>query len=69
MCEIIAFQPSGRQGSQEAPPVGGAQILFFLGVRYERMEEPAPAAAPDTRGGDPAGGKKRKRRVRARGAA
>jgi hypothetical protein len=66
MGEIIAFrmrEKRARAGS--AAPAGGAQILFFLGVRYVRMDEPpATLLAPD-KGRGPAGGKKRKSRARA----
>jgi hypothetical protein len=65
MCEIIAFQPNAKLSRRAAAAEDGAQILFFLGVRYLRMEEPPAAASPGKRGGEPAGGKKRKRRARA----
>ncbi|MGD9658107.1 MAG: hypothetical protein AB7U61_10820 [Methylocystis sp.] len=69
MGKVIAFQPRARA----APPREGdlqrdAEILFFLGVRYERMDdafydqkrlsEPDSCGAPSTRS-------KRRRRARA----
>jgi hypothetical protein len=49
MGELVLFRP--RQGrssiSIDAPP-SSAQIMFFTGVRYERMTEPA---APQREGG------------------
>jgi hypothetical protein len=55
--EARTFKRRGR------PLAGGAQILFFTGVRYSRMEEP-----PTSTGDAPQGvsrGKPRKRRARA----
>jgi hypothetical protein len=68
MGEVLAFQLRPKRSRQSAaPPLGGAQILFFLGVRYVRMEDSLDAkggAAPKLgRGGS--GGKKRKSRARA----
>jgi hypothetical protein len=70
MGEVVAFRAPGRTARKDLePPTGGAQILFFLGVRYERQEEsqgPQDAASPDEREGrGPRGGKKRKARARA----
>ena len=43
MGNVVEFK--GLQSKQtrleQAVPAGGAQILFFLGVRYERQEPPA----------------------------
>jgi hypothetical protein len=46
-------------------PNGEAQILFFLGVRYSRMEDPpnATSGAPVATGGETVRGKRRKRRA------
>jgi hypothetical protein len=68
MGQIIAFQTRSHEARRAPPPPGGeAQILFFLGVRYLRMEDSQPSAgglAPDS-GDRSNGGKKRKRRARA----
>ncbi len=64
MAEIIPL-PSGARAARLAPPPPpeGAQILFFLGVRYCRIEEPQhPVEKPR---GEDDGGKKRRRRARA----
>lgn len=70
MGEVVAFrmrEKDAREG--RAPPIGDAEILFFLGVRYARMEEPREARGtrpPDEdKGQGPRGGKKRKSRARA----
>jgi hypothetical protein len=61
MGEVIAFRKREKPSRQaSAPPSGDAQILFFLGVRYVRMEEPAQSQAP---GGRPRGSGARKRRA------
>lgn len=57
MGEIIAFRPKARAAASLSPAAGGAQILFFLGVRYARDETPAKRS-PRSRGG---GGKRKKR--------
>ena len=64
MALIIPMQPDARAARRPAPTaVGGAQILFFTGVRYARMEEPPPSAGAAPQGANP--GKGRKRRARA----
>ncbi len=67
MAQIIPLQSRARASRPEPPHQGGAQILFFLGVRYMRMEDPllTPGGAPEAQGGQNPGGKKRKRRARA----
>ena len=40
MAQIIPLQSRARASRPEPPHQGGAQILFFLGVRYMRMEDP-----------------------------
>jgi hypothetical protein len=72
MGEVVAFRLRAKSSREpRATPSGDAQILFFLGVRYARMDEPHGAcetAAPDRgqgRGHGPSGGKKRKSRARA----
>lgn len=66
MGKVIAFRSSAkriRPGHAPAPP-GDAQILFFLGVRYSRMENPPNTTdAPYESGGDTTRGKKRKHRA------
>ncbi|CAN2535204.1 hypothetical+protein [Methylocapsa aurea] len=73
MGEIIAFSSKARPAAAAPPLVGGAQILFFLGVRYVRQEnaatkddtatKDAATKAPSGRGGATSGGRKRKRRA------
>lgn len=67
MGDVIAFQAGAKIARRALPPAGDAQILFFLGVRYMRLDDPPPptAHAPNARGGETAGGKKRRRRARA----
>ena len=43
---IIPFQRSAKSRAAAPPQAHEGRILFFTGVRYERMAEPA-AAAPD----------------------
>ncbi len=65
MGEVIAFgmrEKTPRRAS--GSPTGDAQILFFLGVRYMRMDEPSGAFGTHAPGAGPQGGKKRKSRVR-----
>jgi len=65
MAVIIQMQPRMRGESKPAPPTsGGAQILFFLGVRYMHAEEPPPATGGAPKGAE-SGGKGRRRRARA----
>jgi len=69
MGEVIAFRarPKAAQKTGE-PPIGDAQILFFLGVRYMRMDDALDVAAgqsPPDHGHTPPGGRKRKARARA----
>ncbi len=69
MGEVVAFRMREKRSREMcAPPMGDAQILFFLGVRYARMEEPQGTLSPDHgegHGHGPRGGKKRKARARA----
>lgn len=59
MAQIIELESFRRtRPIRETIPSGGAEILFFLGVRYERMESPAEPAGPAGRVG-------RRRRKRA----
>ena len=67
MGEVIAFRQRARRASHISDmPAGGAQILFFLGVRYMRMDDAminrlALQALSDCHD-RPSGGGKRKRR-------
>jgi hypothetical protein len=68
MGKVIAFQPRLRGASKRGEAQQrDAQILFFLGVRYVRMEDalvnPQETPAPESCGAPPGG--KRRRRVRA----
>lgn len=62
MGEVVAFRTREKSSRRDGePPTGDAQILFFLGVRYMRADEPPEtfdARSPD-RGQGPRGGKKR----------
>lgn len=62
MGEIVAFRRPKHRG--RVPPTGGAEILFFTGVRYQRGIEPAPPplAEPRPPRRDGGGGGKRRRR-------
>jgi hypothetical protein len=50
MSEVIRFQPA-KAPRHSAPDDRGAQILFFTGVRYQRMSEDQRAPATHARGG------------------
>lgn len=61
MGDLIPFRRAG-DAPRSPGPCGGAEILFFTGVRYERLREgPEAARPPDT---PLAGGKGRLRRNR-----
>lgn len=61
MAQIIPLEQRA-QGCRRARQIeGGAQILFFVGVRYMRMDEQAYRQPSEPKGG----GKKRRRRARA----
>ena len=64
MAQIIQLQSRARATRRTAPAVKSAQILFFTGVRYMRIEDYSPTLndSPERCDG---GGKKRKRRARA----
>jgi hypothetical protein len=63
MGDLIPFRPSGS-ALRSTAPCGSAKILFFTGVRYERLhEEPEAARPPDA---PHAGGKSRLGRNRRR---
>lgn len=64
MGEIVAFRIRDRASRHASePPTGDAQILFFLGVRYTRLEEPPETLGPLAATG---AGRSRKRKSRAR---
>ncbi|WP_159730795.1 hypothetical protein [Methylosinus sp. Ce-a6] len=63
MGEIIAFSFKARPAAAAPPIVGEAQILFFLGVRYVRLDGTATNAPSGTGGAATSGGRKRKRRA------
>jgi hypothetical protein len=63
MGKIIAFPAETRRiaGARTPPPEGEAQILFFLGVRYSRLDDDERArSARNRRGRDMGRGGKRK---------
>ena len=70
MGELILLRPQkGPLYKNRAADIGtGAQIVFFTGVRYERMPEAAPTHqesdydAPPAGGLGGAGGRRRRRR-------
>jgi hypothetical protein len=62
MGEIVPFRRNGRQRATAAPQDGPAQILFFLGVRYERHDD----GSGEPRRRDPAGAAPRRQRRRKR---
>ena len=45
MCDVIRFNPANAH-RRSIPGDRGAQILFFTGVRYQRMSQEPRAAAP-----------------------
>jgi hypothetical protein len=66
MSEVIRFQPA-KAPRHSAPDDRGAQILFFTGVRYQRMSEDQRAPATRARGdaeqqGEAGGGDRTRRR-------
>jgi hypothetical protein len=65
MAQIISLQSRMRPPRQPAPAGDGARILFFMGVRYMRIEEYSPSTTDAPSRGDGRGGGKRKRRARA----
>ena len=65
MAEIIPLRSGARAARPAPPPSEGAQILFFLGVRYCRIEEPEeprrPASTPRGENHDGKKGRPRRR--------
>ena len=68
MGELVLFRPRAGRGSRPQPAApSGAQIMFFTGVRYERMKEPdtvllgaVPEPTPAEGLGRPGRGRKRR---------
>lgn len=58
---VIAFPKQSRASAPPQRDGRAAQILFFTGVRYQRMSEPAPG---ELDGASPTreGGKRRRKR-------
>ena len=66
MGELILFRPrEGRSSKSHSPTTAGAQIMFFTGVRYERMKDPETVlqgGLPDPNPAEGSGrGRKRRR--------
>lgn len=61
MGDVVSFPRRRLQGPARVDADGGeaAQILFFTGVRYQRMPEATP---PSAHGGQPSEGGKRRRK-------
>jgi hypothetical protein len=71
MGEVVAFRNKERQRAESAPREGAAQILFFLGVRYQRQEDhlnrlESLGCSASTDGPDAASGSRRSGGTRAR---
>lgn len=63
MGKVIAFQPRAKAAPmRQSASRRDAEILFFLGVRYERMDD---ARCDQGKAPAPIAGGKRRRRVRA----
>lgn len=62
MGEIVPLRRDGRRRAKAAPQDGPAQILFFLGVRYERHDD----GTDEPRRRDPVGAAPRRQRRRKR---
>jgi hypothetical protein len=66
MSDVIRFQPAKTPG-RSAPDDRSAQILFFTGVRYQRMSDDQRAPTPQAAGsaqqkGEVGGGDRTRRR-------
>jgi hypothetical protein len=62
MGDLILFRPRKRAERARGGETGTAAILFFTGVRYQRMSDPEPAhdGRPSTQDG--VGAKRRRKR-------
>lgn len=68
MGQVIAFQTRARSARKSSEtPSGDAQILFFLGVRYMRMDDALAAQLSESAQKTRRGSGPRKRRGGARG--
>jgi len=65
MAQIISLQSRMRPPRPPSPAGDGARILFFMGVRYMRIEEYSPSTTDAPSRGDGRRGGKGKRRARA----
>jgi hypothetical protein len=65
MGEVTPFRNKGRARAGSAPPDGSGQILFFLGVRYERQQDGRDGEAGEDGGPRSSGGTRARRRKRA----
>ena len=66
MGKVIAFQPRTKATPTHRGPLQrDAEILFFLGVRYVRMDDARSRTSESETCGAPPNGGKRRRRVRA----
>ncbi|MGA8171102.1 MAG: hypothetical protein WB816_09790 [Methylocystis sp.] len=66
MAQIIPFRSRTREPRQTTPAGEDARILFFMGVRYMRLDDyMATRTDAPGRGDERGGGAKRKRRARA----
>lgn len=63
MGEIVPFRCESRPRAAAAAPEGPAQILFFLGVRYERHDD--ESGGPQKRNPPGASPRRQRRRKRA----
>ena len=61
MGQVIAFPQPTRANAPPREPGASAQILFFTGVRYQRMSDPAPGEH-DGRSPHRDGSKRRRKR-------
>ncbi|MBI1980016.1 MAG: hypothetical protein HYS63_00305 [Methylocystis sp.] len=68
MGKVIAFQPRTRAATRTGAAQRDAEILFFLGVRYVRMDDALcdqrTMTAPESCGAPSNGGKRRGARSR-----
>ena len=46
MTNVIAFRATSKPRAPRRDPQDGAEILFFMGVRYVREEDGGPQAQP-----------------------
>ncbi len=63
MGQVVPIRTAARRRSQAPKPEGSAQILFFLGVRYQRHEEDSDAPPKRSRAGAATPRSRRKKRA------